>query len=570
MDLQRKIAVLTEHQVLRSEYRFPLAISLVFIILGMIPTVLGILNSSSEQVFIHTAGPAFESCNAYFMLARQAQNGHNLFTNRLTPELLPYALFSPEWWLYGKICRWTGLPIETVHHLDRIVTVPFLLCSIYFLCTICLENRFQRRFALMVIVFGMGLGWIPWLITRMGLANFPPSMDIRGFTTFGNLLWMPHFIRVQAVEILFIAFLILGTQTRKLRPFAASGVALLGLMFLRPYHAPVAWATCLLAIVLMSARDRRVDLALSSKYILVILISLPMALYHLYVKLSGIMGVTDLDTPQALLFGFILHFGLPFLLSLICFEGFVRVQERQISTLILSLWCLVTILVAQAYPYWRSGGEAWSPFQIAPAILATGGPLRRLYGWLTRHRLLDGFFPVRMKQEKRKLLLACLFMGLACLSNIIFFGGLVGTVNAQQYPSFISADMMNAYAWLDTNTQPDEVVLCRSWPSFVPRYSHNKVVNGSWAMTVDFVKRCQEVDRFYRRQADDAYKRDLARRYRVRYVLSSPYDDIAGGMDSGDHPWLVPVYRSGQVTVYEVRVRRSSASAPYPRNEAGM
>jgi len=559
----------TEHQVVLSEYRFPLAISLVFIIMGMIPTVLGILNSSSEQVFIHTAGPAFESCNVHFAFARQAQDGHNLFTNRFTPEALPYAWFNAEWWLYGKICRWTGLSIEAVHHLDRVVTVPFLLCSVYFLCTICLKNRFQRRFALMVIVFGMGLGWIPWIITRTGLANFPPSRDVLGFTTFGNLLWMPHFIRIQAVETLFIAFLILGTQTRKLAHFAASGVALLGLLVLRPYNLPTAWATCLLAIPLMSARDRRIDLALSSKYILVILISLPMALYHLHVKLSGIMGVTDLDTTPTLLFDFVLHFGLPFLLSLICFEGFVRVQERQISMLILSLWCLVTILVAQSYPYWRSGNEAWSPFHIAPAILATGGPLRRLYGWLTRHRLLDGFFSAGMKPDKRKFLVACVFIALACLSNIIFFGGLVTAVNAQQYPYFISTDVMNAYAWLNTNTQPDEVVLCRSSPSFVPRYSHNKVVNGHFSLTVDFEKRCQEVDRFYRRQEDDAYKRNLARRYRVRYVLSSPYDDIAGGMNSEDHPWLLPVYRSGRVIVYEVHGWRSSAPAPCTQSEAG-
>jgi hypothetical protein len=148
--------------------------------------------------------------NMYLSYVKQAEDGYNLFANRMTPEELPRRYVNVEWWLLGRVARWTSLSTISVFHIGRVISVAFFMLSAYFLISQCLDTAFQRRFALALMVFGSGFGWMVLLAAKVSHFTYPFLFDIDGVSPFGHLINKPHAVHLHAFAMLTFALLLAG------------------------------------------------------------------------------------------------------------------------------------------------------------------------------------------------------------------------------------------------------------------------------------------------------------------------------------------------------------------------
>lgn len=535
-----------------TEYWFPAVLAAVFIVLGSIPLHMGYSRASPDLHFTGIAGPAYNAVHSYFMFARQAEEGYHLFQNRLTAESLPRAYFNAEWWAYGKAARWTGLPLEKLHNLDRWFSVPLFMCSAYLLVSLCLATRFQRRFALCLIVLGSGLGWTLWMLGQAGLGSFTPTRDVTGVTTFANLVYAPHFVRLQALEILFTAFLILAARSHKRRFFVAAGAAAFTEAILRPYHLPNMYFMAGLTFVFVIVQEGRSGLKLAKDFALIGLIPLPMGLYYVYLKYARVFGISDVDSTPQYFVDYLFWFGLPLALSFWCFPGFVKVKERDIGILVVLLWGVVAFLVSHSYPYWHSGEEAMTAFHIAPVIIATLGPLVYLYRWIPWDRVPSRLLPWKQGTTPHKAVLAGLFIVVSCPSNVIFYHQHLTNIANRIVPYYVPGSVMEGFAWLEEHTEAQDTVITWFHPPLLTWYSHNKVINGHYGLTEHYEERNAAVRRFFTKRGDEKFKRELVSQSRAKYVFFSPGEDRRRGMRPHEYRWLKLVFERDGTAIYQV------------------
>ena len=118
---------------------------------------------------------------------------------------------------------------------------------------------------------------------------------------------------------------------------------------------------------------------------------------------------------------------------------------------------------------------------------------------------------------------------------------------------FWSADLLAGVEWLGENTSWEETVLAAfETGSLIPARIGHRVVLGHWMETVDFRAKQETVARFYAADTPDEERRELLKGWGVVYVFHGPEERRLGGFDPAAAPYLEPVFRRGDVTLYRV------------------
>jgi len=537
------------------EYRFPAVLALAIIVAGSIPYCYGYLKPCPDKKFMGLVGRDVPGNNVYLMFEKQAQDGHLLFDNKMTPEDMPAVYLNPELWLLGTASRVTGLSLISMFHIDRILTVAGFMFAAYFLISMCLDTVFQRRFALALLVFGTGFGWIPWLVSQVSRFEYELIFDIDGVNVFGNLVSRPHFACAHTLAILTYALVLVGERSGKRFWFILSGLCAFAHISMRPYAIPETYLFYLLFPTLLCIRERRFRPARFGNYALAGLIPVPAVMYYVYMIYFGPLGAVwnPLDWRPPHFLSYIVWNGLPFLLLFTCFEGFSRLREMRPSTILLVLWIMLSFVLAQSWPYLKGADETAYGLQLVPPILVTVGPLKRIYGALSASRVYARIVPRGLPSATRKRIAAAMFIGFCSLSNIVVYGTMFTRMNGCSHPFYIRADVYESIRWLARNSASGDVVLAdKGTGMFIPRLSANKAFTGHFVFTIGFAEKNTLVDRFFGTRDDDGFKRYLVGKYRIRYVLNGPYEKRPDGMVPADHPWLERVYSRGDVSLYKV------------------
>lgn len=560
----------------RSPFAFPLVLALAIAVLGTFPYIYGYWSADGGNRFMGFVGRGVFGPNGYFMLARQAQDGLDLFENLSTPEPLPRVFFNLEWWLFGRMARWMGLQLIAVEHIWRIGTVFLFVFAAYYLVRQCLETEFQRRFALALMVLGSGFGWVLWLVSKLAVLLlpalrahtqafdgnmvlfkdqlFPLSLDMSGISVPIELINQPHFLRAQAFAALMAGLLIAGETTGKRRYFAGAGLAALAHAIIRPFNVPEMYLIFLLYPLLLAARDKHLDWKRVVNYAIPALIVLPQVVYYAWLAYVGALGATGPKWQPGLFVDHILWLGLPFLLIFLWSPGLAWLPYAKPSSILLALWLILAFLIEQAYPYYKPGQEAAAAaYWTVPAILATAGPFRYLYKWLCGSAVLRRLTNLDFSSIRFKRVAATSVVVFCMPSVVIAYVMLFTALRDHPVPHYLGEDTYAAMKWLEANARKHDTVLSSiETGQLIPRIAGIKVYLGHYMITKDSAGKQEDVKRFYGTRGDDTFKQQVIADNRIRYVLLSPSEHRDNGMNPADHRWLVPRFKQGLAELFEV------------------
>lgn len=79
-----------------------------------------------------------------------------------------------------------------------------------------------------------------------------------------------------------------------------------------------------------------------------------------------------------------------------------------------------------------------------------------------------------------------------------------------------------------------------------------RVFLGHWAETLDWPERETQVATFFDATTTDPWRVALLCRHQITHVFHGPEERALGGFDPAAVPYLEPVFRRGEVTVYRV------------------
>jgi hypothetical protein len=531
----------------RKEWLFPLLLALFFVLVGSLPYIAAHRLTPSGETFMGFVGRDTAGSNSYFAFARQAAEGRVFMTNLYTPHAPARAYLNPEWWLMGAMARWTGLSLEALFHIGRTLTVVAFLLAAYYLCAVVLPSPAHRRAALLLISCGSGLGWLLWLANRFCGTDLDLPWDIQGVSPFAYLMNKPHFMRAGIFAALHYAWFIRGDQTGRLRYFYAAGLAAAGHSLVRPYHIPESLVFLALYIFVRGhggnytrATTRALACGLGQT---------PIILWHAWILFNNSLGLQGFHAwYPALLLAQVFWYGLPFA-AILVHLAFTALRGRawQPDFSILALWIVSAMLLLQATPWFPWGVESYYPWILAPPILFLQHTWPACAAWME----------TRPQPDRARRIAVATIAALVLPSSLFAYGDFFEDLRhpdvRERY--YVSHDFLKAADWLKDNAPNEPVVLASLDSSqFLPRLANLRIVSGQDALSANYTMMNDWVSRFYVSPGDDGFKQWLCRQQSVDFVLMGPFERAFAAMNPADHPWLAPVFESGDVAVYQVKL----------------
>ncbi len=554
-----------------SKYGFPTGLGLFFALIGTLPYVYGYWLADSEMRFMGFVGRGLFGRNGYLMLARQAQDGQFLLENLLTAETLPRVFMNLEWWLFGRTATWTGLSLIGVFHLSRVAIVFLFMFSVWYLVRQCLATSFQQKFATVLIACGSGCGWVAWCASRAVYFAYPPGRawlsqqdfggevfynmlgpvpaDISGVSVPSYLVCDPHFIVAAAFAALMAGFLIRGAQTGQRRYYALSGLAGSAHILIRPYNIPEMYLMLFLFSVLLCVQRRRFELKRFIDHLVPGLIMLPFVAYYAWLNHVDAMGPSRPAYYPCSFLSHIPWLGISFVACLLSAGRIRMFKAAQPASLLLVLWFVIAYAIAQAHEFYSSGLEARFPaYMIVPPILATAGPFRSWWhaikrsNWMQRLGLANS--------HSLAVGVAIAVIALSAPSGAIAYARMFNTLQERPVPYYVSNDTYQALEWLEQNAGTHDTVLSSfETGQLIPRVAGVRAFQGHYMLTINHARKSALAKRFFEERNDDAFKRQLAKEYGIRYVLAERPGEISA---TASHSWLKPRFAKGSAVVYEV------------------
>lgn len=534
--------------IARREWRFPLCLAILFIVVGSFPYCYGYATAAPGEDFMGFIGRGTPGANSYFAFARQVAEGHHAVTNLYTPQSPERVYINPEWWIMGQTARLTGLSLVSVFHIGRLLTVIAFLLALYYLCAVTLSTPAQRRAALLLVSCGTGLGWL--LVGTNGLfgTQLPLSLDAKGVSIFGYLMNKPHFIRAGAFAALQYAWFIRGDQTGQARFFAFSGLAAAGHSLIRPYQIPEAFLFLALYAAVRFARQPHTLRSVLQHTTLAGLCHAPLVLWHAIVYLKNPLGLGGFNswTPLFLL-PQIFWLGLPFaalLASLVL--GWPGHAGQKSRPSVLALWLLAAFLLLHSHPFFRWGIESYFAWVFVPPLLFVGHIWPAVARWCAS----------RPQPHLRRLTLAITILAVAPGNALIytqFFTGLHAPQAPWQY--YLDQDTRKAIAWIEEIvTDGDLVLASHDTSQFVPRLANLRVLTGQDVLTANYAQQNSWVSQFFGTPGDEGFKQWLCQSQQVAWVLVGPAERRLGNANGTLPHGFERVHTVGAVDIYAVRL----------------
>jgi hypothetical protein len=533
------------------EFHFVLLLASVLTLLGSVPYIHAYWSAPDGEVFMGFVGRGTPGTNGYFMLARQAQEGYHLMENLLTPEPLPRNYFNLEWWLMGKAAALSGLTLEAIFHLDRILSVFAFCLASYYLASLAIASVLWRRVAVAIICLGSGFGWVIVLLNGVGF-GLPVPQDVEGVQVFGYLINKPHFIRAFICAMLTYGFIVEGLRRNQLRWFILSGIAALAHSSMRPYHILELHVLYVLVPALLAWRDHDWRLRRFLPFAVAGAVHAPAVAYYGLYAMLGSLGMSGWERVPGFLIQDVLALSWPFLILVITIPFFLRLEKQSEVTVVLTAWVVTAWLICNLYPYWGAGFEAAFPaYHLVPPILVLAGPLQwagqRLAKW-----------PVWAKCPARpcRLLLVLALIVLSLPSSGYVYATMFSSLHDKRMPQwtyYIPRPVYESIGWLASHVPQGAVILASHDTSqFIPRFGHLKVVTGHDMLTANYSAKNWMVHRFYSQTGDLAFKENLVQQLNIRFIVEGPLEARLGQVHLGQVPWLEVVYENGPLRIHAV------------------
>ncbi len=484
--------------------------------------------------------------NVYLSFIEQVKQGHWLFDNLFTTEKMA-ATLNVFWLGVGALAAALRLSPLAAFHLVRILLIPPLAAVAYALIACFFSERRRRILAAALFLFGSGVGiYLAPLfpaVTAGPRYEWPIDLWVAESNAFLSMLYSPHFIASLTLMLLAFLLLLCAFTSGRLRYALYAGLTGLLLFQFHPFHVPLLYAVPAVWLAWRQYR-RSVGWRHWLAYALFVAVSLPAAAYHLYWT-SADPASAALVKANLTLTPSVWHlvFGLG-AVSVLAVFGYRRgpgAADAEGLWDFLAVWALVQLLLVYVpVPFQRRLVEGIQ----FPLVVLSVPALLRLYGRFWR-RFPSG----RLFRYSVSLILASVIF-LPSTFSALYRGSRVYTLDP--LPRFFhSRNQAAALAWLKSAVPADAAIMASlESGNVIPGWSARRVYAGHWVYSVDLSRKAADILWFFG-AASDAERLRFAREKGLDHVFCGPTERALGGCPSAG-ALFIPVFRSGNVTIYQV------------------
>lgn len=540
------------HSERRWVYGFATAVTL----LTMLPYLIGFSVQGDDFRFTGFV-IAVEDGNSYIAKMLSGMSGAWLF--RSPYSAMPQAgvvMFLP-YILLGKLAAAPGAheQLLALYQLFRLAAgFLSILASYDFLAFFIREIRL-RRFGLLLITLGGGLGWILALLGKdWWLGSLP--LDFYSPETFGflGLFGVPHLALARALLLwALLAYLRFWTGEVLLNQALLHSAKLAGLWLLAGVVQPLSSLVIGFVVVLHTGGiliwklARREPLAGSTGVSVgwvvrwMLLTGIPPGLFVLYnawalsqdAYLQAWTAQNLIYSPHPLHYLVAYGLVLPFTL----WGGVVLMRKNPLYGWLLVGWALALPLLAYM-----------------PVALQRRLPEGEWVAWVTLAMAgVESWYAARFPEgDRRRGLVLSPFL-LAFFSTIFLLLGAFMQAARPALPAFRPSAEAVLFERLAQTAQPGEVVLAAyDTGNALPAWAPLRVLIGHGPESANLAEIQPQVEAFYSAAGGDIQRLELLRRWEVRYVFWGPAERRLGGFDPRQATFLRLLLEEGDYAVFEV------------------
>jgi len=528
------------------------------VVLTSIPVVYGYLTAPADRWFSGVVYNMHDTAQYYSWMR---ESGHALLIeNRLTSEPGKPIYFNLHWWLLGRFAAVVGLSLPQVYQLFRLSSIPLTMVALYLCCALVFPDRSRRRFAFLLSTLTSGLGWV-WVLEKhlRYLEHLAFPRDV--YTLAGNSLWVmtaaPHLAFALAVTLFTLLSALQGYRRKQGIWTAGAGILALFLGMGHIYDLVTVWTVVGVFGLLVTLRDGW-SWDTFCRLGAVVLISAPSAFYWGWVssdanpmwkqalKQYDNLHVFTPDPAHLLVL-----LGLPFIVALATFDGFVPLRRQSDERLFIKGWFASTLLLI--YLPFRFRIMLLTGYQLPMTVLATHGLFDRILPWL-QERLARERWKKVLRGEHLSRWAPVLFLLAVLPTNLYLVAWRVMDLGRHSYPFYLYQGDVEAMRWLEENTDPDDVVLSSFIIGhYIPGLAGNRPFLANSVMTMDSHRKEKMVRAFFAATTSDVERQDLLRQYNIRYLFYGPAERVLGGFNPAECGLFRQVYSNTHTQVFEVR-----------------
>ncbi len=497
-----------------------------------VPYLLGYASQGEEWHFTGFL-IGVEDGNSYIAKMLTGAVGNWLFRSPYSSESQTGVLAFLPYLLLGKLTAGSAQHEQLVvlFHLFRFFGGILVTLAIDDFLSLFIINESQRRWALVVILLGGGMGWI---VAVLESKNFLGSIPLdflspEGFGFLG-LFGLPHLAVARAFLFWGAAsYLGKGSSVR-------AGIYWLIMGLFQPMYGIVIWVVIglhTLAVILLDrVRNRNLDWAFSSSHLKKALIagavSCPLILYTTWSFLSDpylIAWTAQNYLPSPHWFHYLIAYGMILPFSIWGALKWIRIKTKE--GLFLACWMM-------AFPFLVS----------APVT--------------TQRRLAEGIWVIliaaafgNLSGKERIPISAKIITGLLFPTTFILLWGASSRAAHPSAPIFIPSQQVESYLALRDIAPPNSIVLSsfevgNSLPAWVPV----RVVQGHGPETVNLEEWQLKIDEYFMENQARAQCGDFFKETSIDYLFWGPGEAEQWNWDPGLKLCLRQVYNSNGYRIY--------------------
>jgi hypothetical protein len=536
------------------EWRF-LAVSISLMILfSSIPYLYGYWITPADRAFMGIA--TNPSDIAQYMAWMQAFETSFLISNPLTSEPSAAVFFNLLWWVLGRLSIIFSVDHIIAIQIYRIFSAVFFAVIVFWFISLFTNNLRKRRGAFLVAYFGGGLGWI-WVVAKYtvtgGTLLFPHDVYAIEANTFFALMGINHFVFSAALMVLVYGWFVLGYEKKQWRYPILAAIAAIILGWEHAYDMLLVYAVLGAFTLLLLFRD-----GFSWRLILypgfIGVVSVWPALYSLYITNAfpvwkAVLAQFDNAgawTPSP--FNLLFLLGIPFIVAIVGFDGFLPLKERSPRDLLIRAWFLTNLFVV--YVPLNFQIHYLSGWQVPIAILSSFVFFDYIFPsiqHLSIYKQAERLFSVGMTPK----LIFAVALFIVIMHNIYLLSWRVTVLNRLPHEYFLYQDEVSALHWLTDNAPPDSVIFSgRDLGQYIPSQTGLRPFLAHWAMTKDLHLKEELVRRFFQPETNDETRQAILAEYGVDYVFYGFEEKNLGSFDPQTSQLLRQCFTQPSVTVY--------------------
>lgn len=520
---------------------FLIVICTILLGLTQIPYIMAFASASPDAVFTGFLINPLDG-NSYLAKMYEGYRGDWLFTLPYTAYVGDGAFLFFFYILSGHAARLFHLPLIFVFHFLRAVSGIMLVLSLSGLVKIFFKDTWSYRFALIIVCFGSGMGW---LVMPTGYVT--SDFWVAEAYPFLSALINPHFCLAGALMVWVIKSLIENQISTSRSRFLYIILASFTIGVLAPFGVVIIGMVACTLIITNGYLARKTrqnlltsDVKLYLEYFLCIVLGgAPILLYELYAVqadplLQGWNAQNITVSPPV--WDLILSFSPLLILAVIGVLISIRLK-KQIWVGVVA-WLILGIIFV--YLPWSLQRRFLFGLFIPISLLAT------LTVQYVREQLLQ-------KKHLFNLFLSVMFI-IVFTTNILLEMTMLYGIKARDPLLFLTANEYDALLWIEENTLDYAVIIASPQMGlFIPAHSGRRVIYGHPFETVDADIRKEQVTEFFADFGKGNIQCDYLSENQIHYIFWGPRErslstEISGQIDLNI---VIPVYENNDIIIYQ-------------------